>query len=289
KPSRPFSTSSGAPPGGSCRSPSMTTTAFPRACSRPAVIAIWWPKLRDSRSARKRASSSCSLRITSTEPSVDPSSTRMTSASPSSRSMTARSREWSAGSVSRSSSTGTTIEYAGDTVWSVVLRTRLVPGCCSDGGATSSGADHRSSETRQAVQHARAVAGGEHSGVAEAEVRVARPRSDRGLRVEDEVEVESGGWRYGPWLVAATFGLIVVATAAYFLRITGGSWFFVDEWSMALQLERPGGIIEPYNGHLSVSILSLYRVLLELFGFSYLPYRGAGGVALVGVPVALCL
>lgn len=122
---------------------------------------------------------------------------------------------------------------------------------------------------------------------------MARPESDRGLRGEDEVEVEdeveSGGWRYGPWLVAATFGLIVVATAAYFLRITGGSWFFVDEWSMALQLERPGGIIEPYNGHLSVSILSLYRVLLELFGFSYLPYRVAGVVALVAVPVAMFL
>ena len=51
----------GSSSGGSCRSASMITTASPSACSRPAVIAIWWPKLREqphAPHARSRAASS---------------------------------------------------------------------------------------------------------------------------------------------------------------------------------------------------------------------------------------
>ena len=106
--------------------------------------------------------------------------------------------------------------------------------------------------------------------------------------------VEPGGavpsMRLGSQAVAVTFGLVVLASAAYFLRVTGESWFFADEWRMALQVERAQDIVDPYNGHLSLTILSLYRGMLELFGFStYVPYRVAGVVSLVSVPVAMFL
>jgi hypothetical protein len=90
--------------------------------------------------------------------------------------------------------------------------------------------------------------------------------------------------------VDIAFGLVVLATAAYFLRVTRESWFFADEWAMADQVRRTQDIADPYNGHLSVTILSLYRVLLELFGFTtHLPYRIAGIISLIAVPVAMYL
>jgi hypothetical protein len=97
-----------------------------------------------------------------------------------------------------------------------------------------------------------------------------------------------------PWLathaVDIAFGLVVLATVAYFLRVTRGSWFYADEWAMADQVRRTQDIIDPYNGHLSVTILGLYRVLLELFGFTtHLPYRIAGIISLAAVPVAMFL
>jgi hypothetical protein len=94
----------------------------------------------------------------------------------------------------------------------------------------------------------------------------------------------------GPQAVAVAFGLVVIVSAVYFIRITSDSWFVVDEWPIARQVERAQDIADPYNGHLSLTILGLYRGLLELFGFStYLPYRVAGIVSLVAVPVAVFL
>jgi len=98
--------------------------------------------------------------------------------------------------------------------------------------------------------------------------------------------------RTGAWLapraVPVAFGLVVLGSAAYFLRITDDSWFYADEWAMALQVERTRDIFDPYNGHLSVTILGLYRALLEVFGFTtHLPYRVVGVVSFVAVPVAI--
>ena len=79
-----------------------------------------------------------------------------------------------------------------------------------------------------------------------------------------------------------------MASAAYFLRITRASWFYADEWAMAVQVMRTQDVFDPYNGHLSITILGLYRGLLELFGFAtHLPYRIAGIVSFVAVPVAM--
>ena len=55
------------------------TTASPRAWSRPAVIAVWWPKLRDRRTTRTRGSLAARSSTIFAVPSLDPSSTRTSS------------------------------------------------------------------------------------------------------------------------------------------------------------------------------------------------------------------
>ncbi|MGH9227201.1 MAG: hypothetical protein ACRD07_00460 [Acidimicrobiales bacterium] len=102
--------------------------------------------------------------------------------------------------------------------------------------------------------------------------------------------LRQAGTRLAPHGVTIAFGLVVVASAGYFVRITRASWFYADEWAMAVQVARVQDIVDPYNGHLSITILGLYRVLLEVFGFTtHLPYRIAGIVSLVAVPVAMFL
>lgn len=84
--------------------------------------------------------------------------------------------------------------------------------------------------------------------------------------------------------VDIAFGAVVLFSVLYWLRLTRHSWFFADDWTMAYQLRQPKGIIEPYNSHLSVNILLLYRVLLGVFGFSdYTPFRLAGILSFAAV------
>jgi hypothetical protein len=98
------------------------------------------------------------------------------------------------------------------------------------------------------------------------------------------------GTRLAPHAVTIVFGVVVVASAGYFLRITRRSWFYADEWAMAVQVGRVQDVVDPYNGHLSITILGLYRALLEVFGFTtHMPYRIAGILSLVAVPVAMFL
>lgn len=83
------------------------------------------------------------------------------------------------------------------------------------------------------------------------------------------------------------FGAAVLATVVGAMVVGRGTWFFADEWAMAEQVREPAGLFRQYNGHLSILILGLYRVLLELFGFgSYTPYRLAGVLSFVSVAVA---
>lgn len=79
----------------------------------------------------------------------------------------------------------------------------------------------------------------------------------------------------------------VVVTFAYWWHLTRRFWFKADDWPLALQSASFSGLVEPYNDHLSVNILAIYRVLLELFGFStYTPWRVVGLVSLAAVPLA---
>ena len=84
------------------------------------------------------------------------------------------------------------------------------------------------------------------------------------------------------------FAVVSVVTGAYFMYVGRDSWFFADEWAMAEQVRFPSGLVKPYNGHLSVLILGLYRGLLEVFGFSvYWPYRLAGVLSFLAVSAAM--
>src|SRR4051794_10874510 len=94
--------------GGSCRSASIIATASPRAWSRPAVSATWWPKFRERRITRTRGSRSASARSCSPVESLEPSSTRTSSNGRPSRA--AVQRATNAVAVSSSSNIGATTE-----------------------------------------------------------------------------------------------------------------------------------------------------------------------------------
>src|SRR4051795_1101831 len=105
-PLRHCSSIAGMTSGGSWRSPSSITTASPRAWSSPAVSAGWWPKLRESETIFTRGSSAAAASIAATVPSLEPSSTRITSnVTPSSA---ARTRARNGATVSSSSIIGAT-------------------------------------------------------------------------------------------------------------------------------------------------------------------------------------
>src|SRR5439155_3250958 len=78
----------------------------PRACSRPAVSAGWWPKLRDSATTLTRGSSAAAAAIAAAVPSFEPSSTRITTCSTSASAACTRARNGA--TVSSSSYIGAT-------------------------------------------------------------------------------------------------------------------------------------------------------------------------------------
>lgn len=90
--------------------------------------------------------------------------------------------------------------------------------------------------------------------------------------------------------VDGLFFVGALATVIYWISLTSDSWFFSDDWPLGHQAMSLRRILTPYNGHLSVIILAIYRALFEIFGFrTYLPWRilGATGIASVGVSVYL--
>ena len=83
---------------------------------------------------------------------------------------------------------------------------------------------------------------------------------------------------------------VVVGTVAYWFQAMKDVWFFIDEWPMADQVRDPLGIFRPYNGHLTITMLTGYRVLLGIFGFStHSPYRLMGLLAFSSLAVAFYL
>ncbi|MGI8755187.1 MAG: hypothetical protein ACR2MB_04870 [Acidimicrobiales bacterium] len=82
----------------------------------------------------------------------------------------------------------------------------------------------------------------------------------------------------------------MAASVGQRLWLNRHSWFYLDDWPLALQASHVGNFVRPYNGHLSVVLLSIYRAQMELFGFrTYLPLRLAGALSLAAVPVAVFL
>lgn len=90
--------------------------------------------------------------------------------------------------------------------------------------------------------------------------------------------------------VDALVGLLIAGSLVYWFRELRGIWFYMDEWAMAEQVRDPWAVFEPYNGHLSVTILAVYRTLLEVFGFStHAPYRLIGLLAYGSIAAAFYL
>jgi hypothetical protein len=94
----------------------------------------------------------------------------------------------------------------------------------------------------------------------------------------------------GPWLrarsVEVVVGLLALGWLLYILRITGDLSFFSDDLFLIDQAGSFGGLFEPYNKHMSLEILSIYRVSAELGGLAYRPFLVAGALCLVAVPVS---
>src|SRR5262245_56327064 len=57
------------------------------------------------------------------------------------------------------------------------------------------------------------------------------------------------------------FALIVVVTAVYEYQQMHGSWFFADDWLLSLRGRTPVDFFRPYNGHLSITYIGIYRLL----------------------------
>lgn len=86
------------------------------------------------------------------------------------------------------------------------------------------------------------------------------------------------------------FALIVVASVVVWFRMLHEFWFLLDEWAMAEQVRTWRGLVRPYNNHLSILALGIYRLLLGIFGFStHAPYRLVGLVCHASIPVAFHL
>lgn len=88
--------------------------------------------------------------------------------------------------------------------------------------------------------------------------------------------------------IDALVAVTLIGLGVWWFHLTDGAWFFADEYPLALRGRTPQDLLEPYNGHLSITYLAVYRLHFGLFGFShYTLLRVAGIIALLSVPAAL--
>jgi hypothetical protein len=79
-----------------------------------------------------------------------------------------------------------------------------------------------------------------------------------------------------------------VVTTWWYVRVSRGHSFAFDDWQVAVRPTSVGDLFEPYNGHLSVVPLAIYRGLLGTFGLeTFMPYRLLGISSLLALGVAL--
>ncbi|MSO85937.1 MAG: hypothetical protein EXQ71_00245 [Acidimicrobiia bacterium] len=84
---------------------------------------------------------------------------------------------------------------------------------------------------------------------------------------------------------AAVLGSLV-AFSAYVLWAGRRLSFAGDDWGLLVQGQHWGGLVEPYNDHLSILIIGNYRVLVEVFGLDYTPFRVAAVLWFLAIVVA---
>ncbi len=76
---------------------------------------------------------------------------------------------------------------------------------------------------------------------------------------------------------------------AYTLRLSRDFYFRADDWLLIRQSGSVRGLFEPYNGHLSIIILGIYRSFAVIFGFVYTPTRVVGALSFFAIPMAFFL
>lgn len=86
--------------------------------------------------------------------------------------------------------------------------------------------------------------------------------------------------------VDVAFGLLAIGWLLHVLWITRDFSFWSDDLFLIEQAGSPGGLFEPYNDHMSLVILSIYRASATLGGFTYTPFMVAGALSLAAVPVS---
>jgi hypothetical protein len=105
---------------------------------------------------------------------------------------------------------------------------------------------------------------------------VAPPRSQDPRRAEVALERATD----------VAVALMLVGFAAHVLSRARRMFFMLDDWGLLHQGQRWGGLLEPYNDHLSIWIVGIYRLLVEMFGLSYLPFRVVALCCFLGVPLS---
>lgn len=94
------------------------------------------------------------------------------------------------------------------------------------------------------------------------------------------------GWSPVDLVVLAT----IVLTAIWWFSITRDAWFAWDEWLLAGRGRSAPDLLEPYNGHLSITYLVLYRLHMAAFGLDHHWVLEVIGLAsLASVPLLLHL
>jgi hypothetical protein len=82
-----------------------------------------------------------------------------------------------------------------------------------------------------------------------------------------------------------TFGVIAAAWLGFVVWLSWDFSFWSDDLFLIDQAGTWRGMVEPYNDHLSLVILGIYRAAVEIGGFSYTPFVVLGPLCLVAVPV----
>ncbi len=94
----------------------------------------------------------------------------------------------------------------------------------------------------------------------------------------------------GHWLakhsVDIVFAGLVLVAFAYAVHLTRHAYFLIDDWRLIKQGGTIGGLFKPYNDHLSIIILAIYRGSAQLFGLDYTAPRIIGLAILYAVPAA---
>ena len=91
-------------------------------------------------------------------------------------------------------------------------------------------------------------------------------------------------------MLDVAFALLAVSTIAYFVRETRNFSFRTDDWALAFRGGSFGDYFEPYNDHLAIVHISIYKALYEIWGFgTYLPLRAIAIGTIAAIAVGMYL